>query len=107
KNELGQNVLQKTVIDPLGLATIETHDAGERLVLREKKNLQGETVFKERFLYDASGNKAARISYVYGDGVPIKEIPITWKYDLMGRVKEETESGQKTTLYAYDARGRL
>ena len=107
KNELDQNVLQKTVTDPLGQVTIETYDAGERIVLREKKNSQGQTVFKERVLYDASGNQAKRISYVYADGTPIKEISITWKYDAMGRVKEESESGQKTTFYDYDQRGRL
>ncbi len=108
KNELDQNVLQKTTTDPLGQATIETYDAGERIVSREKKNTHGQTVFKERFLYDASGNQAKRISYVYSDGTPIKEITITWKYDAMGRVIEETESGQKkTTFYDYDQRGRL
>ncbi len=107
KNELDQNVLQKTMTDPLGQATIETYDAGERIVSREKKNSQEQTVFKERFLYDASGNQAKRISYVYSDGVPIKEITITWKYDAMGRIKEETESGQKTTLHDYDLKGRL
>lgn len=107
KNELDQNVLQKTVTDPLGQATIETYDAGERIVLREKKNSQGQTVFKERFKYDASGNKAERISYVYADGLLIKELSIIWKYDAMGRVTEETESEQKTTFYDYDSRGRL
>lgn len=107
KNELDQNVLQKIMTDSLGQATIETYDAGERIVSREKKNTQGQTVFKERFLYDASGNQAKRISYVYADGTPIKEITITWNYDAMGRVKEETESEQKTTFYDYDSRGRL
>ncbi|PIS02674.1 MAG: hypothetical protein COT85_01190 [Chlamydiae bacterium CG10_big_fil_rev_8_21_14_0_10_42_34] len=107
KNDLDQNVLQKTMTDPLGQATIETYDAGERIVSREKKNPQGQIVFKERFLYDASGNQAKRISYVYTEGAPTKEISITWKYDAMGRVKEETESGQKTTFYDYDSKGRL
>lgn len=107
KNELNQNVLQKTTTDSLGQATIETYDAGERIVSREKKNAQGQTVFKERFLYDASGNQAKRISYVYADGTPIKEITITWKYDAMGRIKEENESGQKTTFYDYDSKGRF
>lgn len=107
KNELDQNVLQKTMTDSLGQATIETYDAGERIVSREKKNAQGQTAFKERFLYDASGNQAKRISYVYADGTPIKEITVTWKYDAMGRIKEETESGQKTTFYDYDSKGRL
>ena len=107
QNELNQNVLKKTTTDPLGHATIETYDAGERIVLREKKNPQQQTVFKEKFLYDASGNQAKRISYVYVDDTPIKEISIAWKYDTMGRVKEETESEQKTTFYDYDSRGRL
>lgn len=107
KNELDQNVLQKIITDPLGRATIETYDAGERIVSREKQNSQGQTLFKEKFLYDASGNQAKRISYVYKDGAPIREIPIAWKYDAMGRIKEETESGQKTFFYDYDSKGRL
>ncbi len=107
KNDLSQNVLQKTTTDPLGQATIETYDAGERIVSREKKNPQGQTVFKERFLYDVSGNQAKRISSIYADGMLIKDVSITWKYDAMGRVKEETESEQKTTFYDYDPKGRL
>ena len=107
QNELNQSVLQKIMTDPLGNATIETFDAGERLVSREKQNPRGETVFKESFLYDASGNQAKRISFIYIDGRLHKETSITWKYDAMGRVKEERESEEKSTFFDYDPRGCL
>lgn len=107
ENEFEQYVLQKTTIDPLGISTIETHDAGERLVRREKKDAGGQTAFKEEFFYDRSGNQAKRVSYIYKDGKQSKQISTTWKYDTMGRIKEEAEGQQKTTSYEYDSRGRL
>ena len=107
KNDLDQFVLQKTIIDPLGNATIDTHDAGDRLIQREKKSPQGQTVSREAIFYDQSGNKSKRVSFVYLDGKLIKEIPVSWKYDRMSRVKEETEAGRKTTFYDYDSRGCL
>ncbi len=107
ENDLGQKVLQKTTLDPLGISTIETMDAGERLISREKKDSQGRTVFKEEFLYTRSGNRAKRISHIYKDNELLKQISTTWEYDTMGRITSETESGQKTTTYTYDIRGRL
>ncbi|MBX7065871.1 MAG: hypothetical protein K1X28_01450 [Parachlamydiales bacterium] len=107
ENELGQKVLQKTIVDPLGLSTVETFDAAERLSLKEKKDALGQTVFKEEFFYDRSGNKAKQISHVYKDNQVIRQIPIIWEYDDMGRVNAEIESDQKRTLFDYDIRGRL
>lgn len=104
-NDLDQKVLRKTVIDPLGNQTIETYDAGDRLVCQEKKDSHGSTVFKEEYLYDRSGNRSKRISYVYLEGHVSKAIAVDWEYDPMGRVKKETEAGQKTTVFQYDLRG--
>ncbi len=106
-NDLGQKVLQKTTINPLGHATIDTFDAGGRLSTQEKKDAQGRTVFKEEFHYDLAGNRAKRISYVYKDGNLQKMIPIFWIHDSMGRIIETIEPNQKITKYEYDPRGRL
>jgi RHS repeat-associated protein len=106
-NRLGQNVLRKMTIDPLNNQTIETYDAGGRLVCKEKKDPQGLTVSKEERFYDRSGNCAKRLSYVYVEGAISKQIEVRWEYDAIGRVTKEMEAGKKTTLFYYDKRGFL
>lgn len=107
KNDLNQNVLQKTSRDPSGNETIETYDANNKLVLCEKKSPDGATVFKEEFFYDRAGNRAKRESTVYAQDKLPKKVTTTWEYDQMGRVKKQIEGETKTTTYTYDDRGRL
>ncbi len=107
KNELGQKVLQKTVVDPIGNASIETQDAGGRLAVIEKKAPNGQTVSRETFFYDLSGNQSRRISTIYQGGRPLRDVVVAWNYDAMGRVVEEIEAGQKRTTCEYDTRGRI
>lgn len=107
KNELGQNTLQKTTIDPLDHQTIETFDAQNRLIQREKKDPSAQTVFKETFSYDRSGNLAKHLSFVYRENLPEKEIMVERTFDSMGRLIEEVESGQKKSSFSYDSRGNL
>jgi len=106
-NDLGQRVLQKITLDPLGNASIETLDSAGRLVSSEKKNPEGQTVALEQYFYDRSGNFARRDSSVYLDDKHIKTITSSWEYDSVGRVIKEIEAGQKITLNSYDIRGRL
>ena len=106
-NDLGQSVLQKTSIDPLGFATVETYDALNHLILIERQNTHKETVSKEQWYYDTAGNKAKRISTVYQDNTPTKQVVVCWEYDPCGRVTKEIEADKKTTLFAYDIGGRL
>ena len=107
QNSLGQHVLQRTTMDPLGNATIETYDAGDRLVLCKKRDPEGRAVAKTQFFYDRSGNRSKQISSVYLQGTLSKEIGVSWKFDSMGRVKQEIEADQKTTDYDYDTKGRM
>lgn len=86
KNDLGQNVLQKTTLDPLDHQTIETFDAQNRLSQREKRDPSNQTVFKENFSYDRSGNLAKHLSFVYRDNLFEKEIEIERTFDSMGRL---------------------
>jgi RHS repeat-associated protein len=106
-NNLGQKVLQKTSIDPHLNSQIETFDASGHLISMEKKDPKSLTTFKEEYFYDCSGNLSKRVSYVYLDGKPIRQIYVTWNHDSMGRVKQEKEAEQKTTTYEYDSRGRI
>ncbi len=106
-NALGQRVLQKRSIDPLGNETLETHDAQDRLVRRERKDPQGHTVSEEKLFYDKAGNRAKRISTVYHACVPKHQLSVEWDHDLMGRVLEEKEGSDKITCFSYDDRGRI
>ncbi|MEI6241846.1 MAG: RHS repeat-associated core domain-containing protein [Chlamydiota bacterium] len=105
-NDLGQKVLQKTTIDPLGNRSIETYDALNHLVLHEKQSPRSETVSWEEFFYDRSGNKIQWISNVYIENKSHRKSSISWEVDSMGRITKEIE-GSKTTLFSYDQRGRL
>lgn len=107
RNDLGQCVLQKTTIDPLGLRQVEQFDALGHLAFKEKQNASGIAVAKEEWFYDKSGNKAKRLSTVYVDEQPTKTHAIAWRHDSCGRLIEEIESGKKVTEYEYDLKGRI
>ena len=107
ENDLGQRVLQKTTIDPLGNRTIEIHDPLGRLVCRTQKDPNGNTVSQEELFYDKAGNQAKRISTVYHLHLLKSQICVRWEYDSMGRVVEESEGSNKTTHFDYDKRGRI
>jgi RHS repeat-associated protein len=106
-NNLGQFVLHKTTLDPLGNQTLEIYDAQDRLVTTEKKDPAARTVSKEELFYDPTGNLEKRISTVYHQNTPQTQITVHWEYDLMGRMIKEREGSDKTTLYFYDERGRV
>jgi len=82
-NALGQKVLQKITVDPMGTRKIETHDALNRLVSVETLNAQGERRALEEMFYDAASNLCRQVSTVF----PFMR--------------------QVTTLRQYDARNRL
>lgn len=106
-NNLGQRILQKRTIDPMGNETIESQDALNRVVQIKKLSKTGEVVSKEELFYDIAGNQTERVSTVYSSHAPKNQITVHWKYDAMGRVLQESEGSHKTTYFAYDERGRL
>jgi RHS repeat-associated protein len=106
-DKLGQYVLQKRIIDPLGNQTIQTHDALGRLVCSIQQDPQGNTVSKQELFYDKAGNKRRQVSTLYHAHIPQSQTCIRWEYDAMGRVVKESEGGDKTTSFFYDERGRL
>lgn len=99
--------LQKTSFDPLNNATIETYDLNHHLVLLQKKNPQGDLIAEEKYFYDRVGNKKRQESTLFQDKQPIKKIPLSWEYDIRGRVISQKEAGEKITTYSYDIQGRL
>lgn len=107
ENSLGQRVLEKTTIDPLGNRTIETHDAQNRVVNRSKADAQGNRVSQEALFYDKVGNQARRISTIYHGKIMHNSITVRWEYDSMGRIIAEREGSDKTTRFVYDIKGRL
>jgi len=107
QNSLGQRVLQKTIIDPLGSRAIEMQDAAGRPVFCEKQDSSGRPLSKDAFFYDRSGNRAKRMTTVYKEDLQIRKTTSSWMYDCMGRVVQETEADKKVSRFAYDLKGRL
>lgn len=97
----------RTIVDALGNRTIERFDRLSRLIQTEKQSADGKTVFREEFIYDKIGNVSKRSTTIFDGEIPQKVIEAEFAYDLMGRLIEEIESGQKRTAYHYDVKGRL
>ncbi|NGX37927.1 MAG: putative deoxyribonuclease RhsC, partial [Chlamydiae bacterium] len=104
-NALGQIVEQKTTIDPLGNATIETYDANHRLVSMEKKDPDDQTVSSEELFYDEAGNRTKRLTTIYEKNAPLRHYTTTWLYNENGQPIQEIEEDQKCTSFSYDTRG--
>lgn len=105
-NDLGQNVLQKSTVDPIGNIGYETYDVGDRLIDIKKCDPTGQIVFHEKVFHDRSGNKAKRITSAIASGTQIRDSTVTWHHDERGLIVYQEENGQKPTLYQYDLCGR-
>ena len=103
--DLHQNISTKSTIDALGNITVETFDSLSHLILIEKKSSNESVFFKENFYYDRSGNKVKRITTVYRNNVPVREIMLLWEYDNMGRIIKQIEPEEKITTYTYNNKG--
>ncbi|HNA61578.1 MAG TPA: RHS repeat-associated core domain-containing protein [Rhabdochlamydiaceae bacterium] len=57
-NDLGQQVLKRTSIDPSGNQTEDIFDVYDRLALVLKKNSKGELLYQREVSYDLSGNRS-------------------------------------------------
>jgi RHS repeat-associated protein len=107
----GRYVLQKTTIDPLGLATIDTHDVFGRVIATSKKNAFGEELSLEEFQYDAAGLVTEQRSRVYAYDGSFRVSIIRKTYDTLNRLLSLTEGADspehKTTRYTYTPTGLL
>ena len=67
-NDLGQQALQVTTIDPKGVTTIETKDPFLRIVKEEIKSPQGIAIASWDKIYDPNGNVTYWKEHLYEDG---------------------------------------
>lgn len=110
-NALGQTVLRKTLINPLGVQTEMEFDALGRLYSLSKKNPLGVLLSSQKNLYDALGYKASEIQDQVINGKIIDFQKTEWVYGPMGRLEEETQAAgsplSKTIHYKYNTSGKL
>lgn len=110
-NDLGQNVLKKTLINPLGIQTEMEFDALGRLHSLSKKDVFGMLLSSQKQLYDVLGNKAAEIHDQIINGKIVDTQKTEWVYGPMGRLEEETQAANsplsKKVRYEYNSLGKL
>lgn len=110
-NTLGQRVLQKTTVDPLGLQQIETYDALNRLIVKEMRNPSKQTIAKEELIYDLKGNQTAQSSHIFIGTSFSHTIHSQWEYNSEDAVIKQIEAlgtnKQKITSYNYTLSGLL
>ena len=110
-NTLGQTVLKKTLINPLGIQTEMEFDALGRLDSLSKKDPFGILLSSQKYRYDALGNKASEIHDQVINGKIEGSQKTEWVYGPMGRLEEETQAAgsslSKTIHYEYNTLGKL
>lgn len=110
-NTLGQTVLKKTLINPLGFQTEMEFDALGRLYSLSEKDPFGILLSSQKHLYDALGNKASEIHDQIINGKIVDSQKNEWVYGPMGRLEEETQAAgspvSKKIQYEYNTLGKL
>lgn len=106
QNTLGQTVLKKTLINPLGIQTEIEFDALSRIYSIIKKDSLGKLLSSQKILYDSLGNKSCEIHDQIVDGKALASQKMRWNYGPMGRLEEENFLG-KQTCYNYNSLGKL
>ncbi|NGX61734.1 MAG: putative deoxyribonuclease RhsA [Chlamydiae bacterium] len=109
--DYGKEVLEKTVVNPLGMQTIYTFDALGRMSALVKKDSQGRLLAEQKMFYDSVGNKAVERHAVLVNGKQVGVQQTRWVYGPSGRLEELIEgdgsSEERTTSYRYDSKGKL
>ena len=109
KNTMGQNVLQKTAIDPLGNLTITTYDVLSKETSIIRKSAFGDTLSKREFCYDLVNNLTKVVDTCIAQGYKERTITTFWEYDSHHRLKTLYEAygtkDQKITRNRYNAMG--
>ena len=91
-NQLGQNILKTTTIDPRGIATIKTQDAFGRTVAEEVQNLQQAVISSQERFYDPQGNLTFQKDHVYKDDL-LKNIQVTkYTYSFINHIESLTRA---------------
>jgi len=108
-DEHNQQVLQKTITDPMGLKTIETFDTQGRVAKIEKR--KGDRVLSiEEKRYNTHNLLAIQINTVFSPKSSTRTVRTKWEYDSLGRLKTLKEgeglAKPKISTYTYTPRGR-
>lgn len=111
QNKLGQKVLRKVLVNPIGVQTELEFDALSRLYSITKKDPFGVLLSYQMTLYDSLGNKACEVHDQIVGGKIIGSQKTQWKYGPMGRLEEVMEAVgtpiEKRTQYSYDSKGKI
>jgi RHS repeat-associated protein len=99
---------RKTHTDPMGLQTIETYDAHNRVIVIEKR--KGRTLSLTEKFYDVRGNRHIEIDTVYGSDGSSRKVQTRWEYDtrqrLIALIEADDTLDAKTTCYTYTPNGK-
>ncbi|MBN4066787.1 RHS repeat protein [Simkania negevensis] len=110
-NALGQQVLQRTAIDPQGTTAITTYDAIGRAVEIETKSATGTALAHRRSYYDAANNCVKEEEKIINNGDAVATLTNLFSYNSMNRIEIRTEAAgtalQRQTKYHYSVRGQL
>jgi RHS repeat-associated protein len=111
QNALGQTVLKKTLVNPIGVQTEIEFDALSRVYAITKIDSFGILLSSQKTLYDALGNKAFEIYDRIVDGKIIDSQKTRRIYGPMGRLEEEVQIAdsalEKRTRYSYNSLGQM
>ncbi|MBA3957779.1 MAG: hypothetical protein H0X51_05220 [Parachlamydiaceae bacterium] len=108
-NDMGQRVLQKTVIDPTGICTKETYDSWERIENYQQINAKGVILSEYELLYDPYGNVIEQRDNVYANGKKTKEHRLHYSYTSNHEIATCTRAWktdcERTTSFLYTPGG--
>ncbi len=111
QNSLGQTVLKKTLVNPIGVQTEVEFDALSRVYSIIKKDPFGVLLSSQKILYDSLGNKSCEIHDQIVEGKILGSQKTQWNYGPMGRVEEEVEAAdsslEKRIKYNYNSIGKM
>jgi RHS repeat-associated protein len=101
---------RKMHTDPMGLQTIETYDAQNRVSSIEKKKGGKSLAFEQKY-YDENGKLVTQVDTIYAPDGTKRQARTCWAYNSRGLLQTLTEAAgtleAKTTTYEYTPRGEL
>jgi len=110
-NELGQRVLKRTHIDPLGNQKEETFDISNNLVKASKKDKSGQLLTESEFIYDSYGNKIFENNTVLSAGKSLRTYATEWSYDFGDQLRTIAQAvgtpDERVTTLTYNPYGDL
>lgn len=105
-----QTVFETIETDPLGIQTITTLNAINKVSYTTRKNALGKIIAKRELFYDVLGNCQCVRDTIFTPGQITKTIDTTWLYNSQGELLKLTEAAgtpeQRITTYHYNSFGQ-